>query len=68
MYAFARKSGHTKWKEQLYTLTSKVSLQVNLYMTQEDQAFVANVVVTNPTRKMVLSNVISQPTCVVMEL
>jgi wyosine [tRNA(Phe)-imidazoG37] synthetase (radical SAM superfamily) len=37
-------------------------------MTREDQVFVANVMVTNPTREMVVSSVISQPTSVVVKL
>jgi len=68
MYPLARKSGHTIWKEQWYALTSKVSLQGDLYMTQEDWVFVANVVVINSTQEMVASSVINQPTCVVVEL
>jgi hypothetical protein len=37
-------------------------------MTQEDQVFVADVVVIHPTREMVASNVINQLTNVVAEL
>jgi hypothetical protein len=59
MYAFAQKSGHNVWKEQWSTFTSRVSLQANLYMTPKNQVFVTNVVVTDPTRKMAVSNVIN---------
>jgi hypothetical protein len=59
MYALARKSGHDVWKKQWSTFTSRVSLQANLYMTPKNQVFVTNVVVTDPTRKMTVSNVIS---------
>jgi hypothetical protein len=38
----------------------RTSLQANLYMTYEDQIFVANVVVINPTRETMVMNVISQ--------
>jgi hypothetical protein len=48
-YAFIQKSGHTIWIEWWYAFTSKVSLQVNFYMTRNDQVFVANVVVIDPT-------------------
>jgi len=44
-----------------------VSLQANLYMTQEDQ-FVVDVVVINPTQEMVASNVIIQLIGVVVKL
>jgi hypothetical protein len=46
---------------------SNVSLQTDLYMTQKDQVFVANVVVTDLTQDTVVSNVINQPTNVVVE-
>ncbi len=36
MYAFVWKNEHIVWKERWYTLTSKVSLWIDLYMTQED--------------------------------
>jgi hypothetical protein len=49
MYSLARKSGHIVLKEWWYALTSRVSLQIDLYMTREDQVFVVDVVVTNPT-------------------
>jgi hypothetical protein len=39
---------------------SKISLQANFYMICEDQVFVANVVVTNLTCEMVITNVINQ--------
>jgi len=49
MYALAQESGHTIWREQWYTFTSKVSLQTNLYMTQENWVFIVDVVVINLT-------------------
>jgi hypothetical protein len=58
MYTLVRKNGHDVWREWWYALTSKVSLQINMYMNCEDQVFVANVVVTDLTRKMVVMNVI----------
>jgi hypothetical protein len=39
---------------------SRVSLQANFYMTREDQIFITNVVVVNPTWEMVASTFISQ--------
>jgi len=45
MYTFVWKSGHVVWKELWYTLTSKVSLWTDLYMTQEDLVFIVGVVV-----------------------
>jgi hypothetical protein len=38
---------------------SRVSLQANFYMTQKDQIFIVDVVVTNPTQEMVTLNVIN---------
>jgi hypothetical protein len=38
---------------------SGVSLQANLYMTREDQIFIANVVVINLMQEIVTSSVIS---------
>jgi len=38
----------------------RISLRANLYMTYEDQIFVTNVVVTNPTHETVVMSVISQ--------
>jgi hypothetical protein len=43
MYAFIQKSGHVIWKEWWYALMSRVSLQANLYVTQEDQVFIVDV-------------------------
>jgi len=40
---------------------SRVSLQADLYMIREDQVFVVDVVVINPTREMVASSVICRP-------
>jgi len=62
MYAFVRESGHTIWKKRWYAFTSKISLQADIYMTQEDQVFVVDVVITNPMRETMVSNVICQPT------
>jgi hypothetical protein len=36
MSALVRKNGHVVWKEWRYVFTSWVSLQIDLYMTQED--------------------------------
>jgi hypothetical protein len=47
---------------------SRVSLRATLYMTREDQVFVTNVVVTNPTQETKASSVISRPTCVAVKL
>ncbi len=44
-----------------------VSLRVDLYMTREDQVFVADVVVTDPTWETVASSVINQLVGVVMK-
>jgi len=68
MYALIRESGHAIWKEQWYTLTSRVSLQTNIYMTHEDQVFVVDVMVANPTWETTILNVISQPTSVATKL
>jgi hypothetical protein len=38
---------------------SKFSLRIDFYMTQEDQVFVVNVVVTDLTQETMVSNVIS---------
>jgi hypothetical protein len=59
MYAFIQESEHVVWKNQWCTLTSGVSLQVDIYMTQEDRVFVVDVVVTNPTQKTMALSVIS---------
>ncbi len=47
---------------------SRISLQIDLYMIHEDQVFVANVVVTNPTQETVAISVISRPTRATAEL
>jgi hypothetical protein len=39
---------------------SRISLRTDLYMTQEDQVFITNVVVTDPMWEMVALSVISQ--------
>ncbi len=36
MYAFIQKIGHVIWRKWWYTLMSKVSLLINLYMIHED--------------------------------
>jgi hypothetical protein len=51
MYVFILKNGHVEWKEWWYTLTLRVSLSTNLYMTQEDQVFIIDVVIINLTQK-----------------
>jgi hypothetical protein len=68
MYAFARESGHAIWKERWYALALGVSLQIDLYMTREDQVFVANVVVTDLTEETMASSVITRPVGVAMKL
>jgi hypothetical protein len=45
MYPFTQKSGHAVWRKRWYAFTSGVSLPTNLYMTQEDQVFIVDVVV-----------------------
>jgi hypothetical protein len=62
MYAFTQESGHVVWREGWYAFMSKVSLQADLYMSWEDQVFVADVVVIDLMRDMVASSVISWPT------
>jgi hypothetical protein len=59
MYAMARENGHIIWKKQWYALMSRVLFQADLYMTQEDQVFVVNAVVTNLMRGTIASNLIS---------
>jgi len=39
----------TLYEEKWYAFTLKVSLQTNLYMSCEDQVFVVDVVVIDPT-------------------
>jgi hypothetical protein len=60
MYVVVRRNGHVEWIEQWYIHTLRVSLRTNLYMTHEDQVFIANVVVTNLPWKIVIISVISQ--------
>jgi hypothetical protein len=48
MYVFAWESGHSVWKERWYAFTSIISLRTDIYMTQKDQVFVADVVIINP--------------------
>jgi hypothetical protein len=38
---------------------SRISLQANLYMTQENQVFIVDVVVIDPTQETVASSVIN---------
>jgi len=59
MYALAQENGHVIWREWWYALMSKVSLQPDFYMTLEDQVFVVDVVVTNLTWEIMVSNVIN---------
>ncbi len=68
MYAPTSKSEHNVWKKWWYTFTSRVSLQVNLYITNENQVFVADVIIMNLTQEMVATNVIHQITGVVAKL
>jgi hypothetical protein len=49
MYALIRENGQIVWRKWWYNLSLRVSLQVDLYMTQKDQVFIADVVVTDPT-------------------
>jgi len=63
MYVITWKSGLAIWKEQWYVITSRISLQTNLYMTHEDQVFIINL-----TWEMVAINVISRPTNVITKL
>jgi hypothetical protein len=46
-------------QEQWYALTSRISLQTNFYMTQEDEVFVVDVVVTDLRQKTMASSVIN---------
>jgi ribonucleotide reductase beta subunit family protein with ferritin-like domain len=50
-----------------YALMLGISLQVDLYMTHEYKAFVANVMVTNLTWETMATNVISQPASAIAE-
>jgi len=59
MYAPVRRNGHDVWKEQWYALMLKISLRTDLYMTQKDQVFVGDVVVTDPTWETMVLNVIT---------
>jgi hypothetical protein len=59
MYALVWKSGHFVWRKWWYTFTSGVSLRANFYMIHEDQVFIADVMVTNPTRETMALNVIT---------
>jgi hypothetical protein len=67
MYAFIQKSGHVVWKKRWYALTLGISLQVDLYMTWNDQVFVVDVVVSDLMHEMVALNVISWLVCVVVK-
>jgi hypothetical protein len=68
MCAFVRKSGHSLWRKQWYTLTIRTSLWANFCMIHEDQVFVVDVVVIDLMRETVASNVISRPWGATMEL
>jgi hypothetical protein len=61
MYALTRKNGHVIWKERWYAFTSRISSQANFYMTQEDQVFVADVVVIGLMREIVTLNLNIRP-------
>jgi len=54
--------------ERRYALTSGVLLKVDLYMTWDDQVFFVDLVVIDPTQKMVFLNIISRPIAAVAEL
>ncbi len=60
MYALIRENGHTIWRERWYVFKLGVSLKFNLYMIRKDQVFVVDGVITNMTREIVASSVISQ--------
>jgi hypothetical protein len=47
---------------------SGISLRIDLYMTCEDQVFIANVMVINLTWKIVATNVMNQPDIAIAEL
>jgi hypothetical protein len=47
---------------------SRISLQIDLYMTREDQVFVANVMVTDLTWETMATSVINQPIGAIVEL
>jgi hypothetical protein len=59
MYVFAQENGHDVWREWYYTYTLGALLQANLYMIHEDQVFVVDVMVTNPTWETVVTSVIN---------
>jgi hypothetical protein len=67
MYVLIFKNEHIVWTEWWYIFMSRISLQANFYMTQEDQIFIADAVVTNSTWEIVSSSVINQPTCATTE-
>jgi hypothetical protein len=60
MYVFAQKNMHVVWGQQWCSLTSGISLRTDFYMTQKDQVFIADVVVTNLKWETMALNVISQ--------
>jgi hypothetical protein len=51
-----------------YTFMSRISLQVDLYMTQKDEVFIANVVVIGLTQETMALNVINQLASATVEL
>jgi len=65
MYALVRKNGHVIWRKRWYALTWRISLRIDFYMTQKDQVFIANVVVTYPMWETMFLNVINWPMNVV---
>ncbi len=60
MYALVQESGHVVWKNRWYTFMLWISLRANLFMTQENQVFVAYVVVIDLTWEIMASSVINQ--------
>jgi hypothetical protein len=62
MYALVQESGHVVRRKRWYAFTSRVSLKDDFYMAQEDQVFIADVVVIDPTRDTVALSVISRLT------
>jgi len=68
MNAFVKENGHIVWKKWWYAFTLRVSLQIDFYMTREDQVFVVDVVVIDLTWETMALNVISQPSNAVVKL
>jgi hypothetical protein len=68
MYVFALESGHVVSKEQWYAFMLRVLLQTDLYMTWENQVFIIDVVVIDPSWETMASSVINQPIGVTAKL